>query len=104
MGESNFELFSFLPSSPRKRAIRVDRERRGREVYRKYDCIFVSIRPRVVKSVNRVLNVQDRRIIWRDIVEFLIIGSIDNCKENKCVSVILLVRSFLIAYLKCFDQ
>lgn len=75
MGESNFELFSFLPSSPRKRAIRVDRERR--EVYRKYDCIFVSIRPRVVKSVNRVLNVQDRRIIWRDIVEFLIIyGSI----------------------------
>lgn len=54
----------------------MDRER-GREVYRKYDCIFVSIRPRVVKSVNRVLNVQDRRIIWRDIVEFLIIyGSI----------------------------
>lgn len=91
----------FVPSISSEKAIRVDRE--GREVYRKYDCIFVSIRPRVVKSVNRVLNVQDRRIIWRDIVEFLIIyGSI--CKENKCVSVILLVRSFLIAYLKCFDQ
>lgn len=86
MGESNFELFSFLPFSPRKRAIRVDRERRGREVYRKYDCIFVSIRPRVVKSVNRVLNVQDRRIIWRDIVEFLIIyGSIIVRKINVCL-------------------
>lgn len=84
MGESNFELFSFFPSSPRKRAIRVDRE--GREVYRKYDCIFVSIRPRVVKSVNRVLNVQDRRIIWRDIVEFLIIyGSIIVRKINVCL-------------------
>lgn len=64
----------------------MDRERRGREVYRKYDCIFVSIRPRVVKSVNRVLNVQDRRIIWRDIVEFLIIyGSIIVRKINVCL-------------------